>query len=551
MSIMDNSLKKSSDNGYKIVERKKITNQISNFFYNLSKEEKTNLLKKSLQKRSSRLRYCSEKKHLLNLDGINHNLYSHKCRDRQCVDCQAIKSFIWQKKISEVNEKLKEKLKAEDYSFLFLTFTIKNPKVQDLNATLKLMNKAIYQLFKHKKYILGGIRTTEITRGKSDKNECHPHFHLLLIVEKSFFDNKKIEVSNFGKHTLPAVEKQFSLEFQKYLKMYAEKYGLTYNENDYKETKTGGPIVEVCRAVGEDKKTYINLDNAVDNGGQIFGYILKYTVKGNGKPDDIIFKNDRWFLEYDKQIKNVRLITPIGLYKKELAELDNFKDYDFNEELEKINNKIQNVKSVSCDIYSYSNKDIDYLKEDSNLSINEKIENAILEKTYNQFRRAYISFFENVKNQNNSSEKFLNNDKEGNNNRIERMKKLLSVMESKGYFINLGNGSYCDKKTGEIYNIIKNKAVDNSAVENIKIDLFRNLDLIEKQQIKNDIEKQKQDKLSSIINEIFGHEKLSFKELYERLKRNKKYKNIINQNLNFEEKEDIKVNIINSIDDIF
>lgn len=124
-------------------------------------------------------------------------------------------------------------------------------------------------------------------------------------------------------------------------------------------------------------------------------------------------------------------------------------------------------------------------------------------------------------------------------------------MENKGYFINLNNGSYCDKKTGEVYNIIENKAVDNSAVENIKIDLFRNLDLIEKQQIKNDIEKQKQDKLSLIINEMFGHEKLSFKELYERLKRNKKYKNIINQNLNLEEKEDIKVNIINSIDDIF
>lgn len=533
MSIMDNRSKKSrsikeKSNGFKIIERKKISNSISNYFYNLSKSEKEESLKKALQKRSARLRFCGEKKHILSIDGIAHNLYSHKCRDRQCIDCQAIRSYVWQKKISEVNELLKQKLNPEEYSFLFLTFTVKNPAVKDLNATLKLMNKAIYQLFKHKKYIVGGIRTTEITRGKSARNECHPHFHLLLIVHNSFFDGKTVSQKD-GKHTLPEVEQQFSLEFGRYLEMYASDYKLNFDWKHYEKTDTKGPKVEVCRAVGEDRKTYIGLENAVENGGQIFGYILKYTVKGNGKADDIIFKNDQWFLEYDKQIKNVRLITPVGIYKKMLSELES-KDYNFYEELNKIESQkiaialknrnknknesdeeesideAKNKIDVECDIYAYKKRD--YIAEESDLSLEEKIEDAIMAKTYNQFKRAFVALADNAKHQAESSDKFLNHDKEGNEDRIKRMQKLLSILEYKGYFVDLGNGSYCDRKTGEVYKLSENKAVDNSAVDNLKIDKFAMLDKIEKQTFMNDYNAQKQNELTRIIEVVarFGSE---------------------------------------------
>lgn len=483
MSIMDNRSKKSRSikekkNGFKIVERKKISNSISHFFYNLSKTEQAEELKKALEKRSKRLRFCGEKKHILTINGIAHNLYSHKCRDRQCIDCQAIKSYVWQNKIAEVNEKLKAELKADEYSFLFLTFTVKNPAVKDLKATLKLMNKAIYQLFKHKKYIVGGIRTTEITRGKSARNECHPHFHMLLIVHNSFFEGKTVYEQN-GKHTLPDVEMEFSQAFGRYLSMYADDFKLKFDWNDYAKTDTKGPRVEVCRAVGEDRKTYIGLENAVENGGQIFGYILKYTVKGNGKPEDIIFKNDQWFLEYDKQIKNIRLITPVGIYKKMLQELESH-EYDFNEEMQKIHDKVKEARlkekdpeirkniKASCDVYAF--KKNDYIAEESELSEKEKVENAILAKTYNQFKYFFNVMTDYAKFQKDSSEKFLKHDYEANQQRIERMKKFIPFLEKKGYVIDLGNGSYADRLTGEIYKIIENKAVDNSAMENFVFD---------------------------------------------------------------------------------
>lgn len=557
MSIMDNRSKKSRSikekkNGFKIVERKKISNSISHFFYNLSKTEQAEELKKALERRSKRLRFCGEKKHILTINNIAHNLYSHKCRDRQCVDCQAIKSYVWQNKIADVNEKLKAELNAKEYSFLFLTFTVKNPAVKDLNATLKLMNKAIYQLFKHKKYIVGGIRTTEITRGKSARNECHPHFHLLLIVHNSFFDGKTVYVQN-GKHTMPDVELEFSQDFGRYLEMYAHDYKLNFDWKHYEKTDTKGPKVEVCRAVGEDRKTYIGLENAVENGGQIFGYILKYTVKGNGKEDDIIFKNDQWFLEYDKQIKNVRLITPVGIYKKMLSELES-KDYDFNEELQKINDKVEEAKKkekdekiretikADCDVYAYSKQD--YFIEESTISTEEKIENAVLAKTYNQFKRAFVAFSDNAKHQFESSEKFLNFDFEGNENRIQRMKKMVSVLEKKGFFVQVSDNVYCDRQTGEIYNLIENKAVDNSAVENIKIDMFEVLDRIEKQTFFNDYNARKDIALTKIIDEVvLGEEEVEARKQARIQWMKNKFREYFDNNFNIE--------IIDDADDMF
>ncbi len=549
MSIMDNRPKKSrsinlKNNGSRIIERKKISNSISHFFYNLSKEEQNESIKKSLQKRSSRMRFCGERKHILSIDNTAYNLYSHKCRDRQCIECQAIRSYVWQNKISEVNEKIKSSIKAEDYSFLFLTFTIKNPLVSDLRKTLKLMNKAIYVMFKQKAYkdFLGGIRTTEITRGKGKKDECHPHFHMLLVVHKSYFEGKKITKNQYGRF-LPDVEDAMSVDFGKYLSKYAGEFGLVYNPDDYKQTRTGAPIVEVKQAVGEDRKTVIDLSNAVENGGQIFGYILKYTVKGNGKADDIIFRDDDWFLEYDKQIRGVRLITPVGIYREKLAELEH-KDFDFHEEMQKIQDKIAGSKTgnFSCDLYEYENKDYMIIEED--LKVNDKIERAVLTKGYNQFKKIYSNLTDYLNLQENSSDKFKNNDFDGNQSRIERINKLVDLLEKKGVFVNLNNGSYADRQTGEIYTIFENKAVDNKAVEEINIDKFKVLNLIEKQEFINDLNARKQIEIEKFFREAaIGEQWVEFERLESIRKGKEAYSNYL--------RDKVKVDVIDDPDDMF
>jgi plasmid rolling circle replication initiator protein Rep len=64
------------------------------------------------------------------------------------------------------------------------------------------MNKAANRLFKMKKYkdfILGGIRSTEITRGKSGADECHPHFHFLLMVKGNYGKKYYVNQEDWGR----------------------------------------------------------------------------------------------------------------------------------------------------------------------------------------------------------------------------------------------------------------------------------------------------------------------------------------------------------------
>jgi hypothetical protein len=42
---------------------------------------------------------------------------------------------------------------------------------------------------------------------------------------------------------------------------------------------------------------------------QIINYVLKYTAKEDEGFKKALVKNDDWFFEYDKQIKNIRAIS--------------------------------------------------------------------------------------------------------------------------------------------------------------------------------------------------------------------------------------------------
>jgi hypothetical protein len=87
--------------------------------------------------------------------------------------------------LAEKTESIFPKLE-ENYlnaKYLFATFTIKNPKITDLRVVLSVMNKAANRLFKMKKYkdfILGGIRSTEITRENLGQTNAIPTFIFCL-----------------------------------------------------------------------------------------------------------------------------------------------------------------------------------------------------------------------------------------------------------------------------------------------------------------------------------------------------------------------------------
>ena len=125
------------------------------------------------------------------------------CRVRYCAMCQWRRSLLWKAMMYQTYDRIIQTYPT--HRFVFLTLTIKNPKITDLRETLQHMNKSWHRLVKRKEFMTaveGWVRTTEITARKTpkDKNKknkricpvtgnthAHPHFHVILMVKPSYF----------------------------------------------------------------------------------------------------------------------------------------------------------------------------------------------------------------------------------------------------------------------------------------------------------------------------------------------------------------------------
>jgi plasmid rolling circle replication initiator protein Rep len=116
------------------------------------------------------------------------------CRRRWCPICSA--------RLTRVRRELlavKLDLIAEEQKFLgvplrhiFLTFTVRNCKVEDVEKTVQLLNDGLRRLTNRafwKRQVLGYIKTLELTYN-AETQEVHPHLHLLVAVTEDYFRSK-------------------------------------------------------------------------------------------------------------------------------------------------------------------------------------------------------------------------------------------------------------------------------------------------------------------------------------------------------------------------
>lgn len=213
------------------------------------------------------------------------------CKVRNCPVCQWRKSLYWKAMMYRAYDKIKN-----DYAghrWIFLTLTVENPKIEDLRASLQVMNKAFYRLVRRKefKYVLGFIRTTEVTRDKKRPyTHAHPHFHCMLLVDKAYFEKK-----NYVHH-------------DDWVVAWAECLGVSYLPN-----------VDV-RAV-YSKSDEKDLRDVVSE-------TLKYACK----PSDMIFDRSKesnyWFLEYTRQVNKLRFVNTGGILKNALKDENDITNKD-------------------------------------------------------------------------------------------------------------------------------------------------------------------------------------------------------------------------------
>ena len=165
------------------------------------------------------------------------------------------------------------------YRFLFLTLTVKNCDIKDLRETINLMNQGFTRMSRLKAFPgKGWIKSVEVT--KSRKGDAHPHCHLLIAVQSSYWGRDY-------------------LSQQKWCEMWQKSLRI-----DYK------PILDVQAVKARGDLT------------PLVAEIVKYQTKpthliGYGTPED-----KEWFLEYTRQIRNTKALSIGGLFRDYFRELE-------------------------------------------------------------------------------------------------------------------------------------------------------------------------------------------------------------------------------------
>jgi plasmid rolling circle replication initiator protein Rep len=179
---------------------------------------------------------------------------------------------MWKAKAYQVLPLIVEKYSKARW--VFLTLTVRNCPITELNKTLSEMTKAWERFSKLKAFpALGWIRSTEVTR--CSDNTAHPHFHCILMVPSSYF----------GKNYLSQID--WTELWKKSLRI------------DYQ------PMVNVQAVKASEKPE------------TLIPEILKYTVK-----ESDLIDNEDWFLELTRQMHRVRTIATGGVLKEYLKALE-------------------------------------------------------------------------------------------------------------------------------------------------------------------------------------------------------------------------------------
>lgn len=208
------------------------------------------------------------------------------CKVKWCPTCAMNKE---RKLLNELKSILKQIEASRPVKYIFLTLTVRNPPLTELNSTLKAMNKAFKLLTKSEEFsssVLGYIRALEALGGNTQEGEGHPHFHCLLVVKPSYFKDKYIS------------QARWSELWRRSLKV------------DYT------PVVDV-RRIRQKSAEWSDIDSA-----------LCETLKYLAKPQDIQRLSQADFEELDRQMRNAKQYTRGGLLK-DIAPL---KDDGFNPE---------------------------------------------------------------------------------------------------------------------------------------------------------------------------------------------------------------------------
>ena len=231
------------------------------------------------QKYSERIDDCSQLLAFGLVPNVDEGAYQLKlrtarfCRVRTCMVCAWRRSLMYKARAFKALPKVIEAYPTARY--LFVTLTLKNCPVDELRESILHLNRSFSRLTKLRHFPpIGFLKTVEVTRGK--RGDAHPHLHILMMVQPSYFGVNYVS------------KKEWCAWWKRAARV------------DYT------PIIDV-KAI-KAKNSPLGL--------------LAEIVKYQTKPNDLIFADREWFLEYTRQIRSTKAFALGGVFKDYFKELD-------------------------------------------------------------------------------------------------------------------------------------------------------------------------------------------------------------------------------------
>lgn len=147
------------------------------------------------KKKAERLRACG-KFLLFDVDENNNKrlVSANSCRVRLCSLCAWRRSLKCFHDTMQIVQYMQEN---DPKAYIFVTLTVKNCVAEKLSETLDLLFSAVKRLYERKEIKSawkGCVRNLEVTHNcdvdSADYDTYHPHFHMLVAVNKSYFKSR-------------------------------------------------------------------------------------------------------------------------------------------------------------------------------------------------------------------------------------------------------------------------------------------------------------------------------------------------------------------------
>lgn len=250
------------------------------------------------------------------------------CKNRFCPMCAWRQTKKDALKISIIMEFIKKEL---DLDFIFLTLTAPNVKAENLNEEIKKYNKSFKKLSERKEFkkiSKGYARKLEITYNQ-ERNDYHPHFHVIIVVNKSYFTDKTY------------------ISKKKFLKLWQE-------------------------CMDDESITQVDVKKIDSNDKKSISEIAKYGAKDS----DYMYSQNVFDVFY-KALKGKQLVTYSGVFKDGLkafkeGQLDKYKDIDLTEYIYRLCYKwnFKNANYIQMELKELTKKE----REKINKKLIEEIE---------------------------------------------------------------------------------------------------------------------------------------------------------------------------------